>query len=221
MSVNPGTFLDFPMSDLSPRERYKLLVGLVIPRPIALVTTQDPEGHANAAPFSFFNIFSDEPPLLVLGIEGSVREEGGYKDTGRNIRATGEFVVNLVDEALLGPMNICAIDFPPEIDELAEADLETVPSQIVSPPRITRSPVQLECRTYQSIDVGQRQRTLLIGEILAVHVRQGIVEPENLRVDIDALGVVGRLHGGGAYLRLTDRLRLDRITLEDRRAGSN
>lgn len=220
LARSPDDFLDFEMSAMAPRDRYKLLVGLVIPRPIALVTTQDADGLANAAPFSFFNIFSEEPPLLVLGIEGSVREPGGYKDTGRNIRASGEFVVNLVDEALLEQMNVCAIDFPPDVDELAEAGLERAPSRFVAPPRIASSPVQLECRTYRSIDIGQRQRTLLIGEILMVHVRQGVVQPENLRVDIDALDLVGRLHGGGAYLRLTDRLRLDRISLSDYGAGA-
>jgi flavin reductase (DIM6/NTAB) family NADH-FMN oxidoreductase RutF len=145
----------------------------------------------------------------------------GDKDTVRNIRAGGGFVVNLVSEALLEKMNVCAIDFPPEVDELAAAGLTPVASRSVRAPGIAESPVRLECREYMSIPVGSENRTLIIGEILAADVRDGIVEPETLRVDVDALDLVGRLHGGNWYLRLTDRIRMDRITsVPEKRPGA-
>jgi flavin reductase (DIM6/NTAB) family NADH-FMN oxidoreductase RutF len=193
--------MHFDFTALPARDRYKLLVSVVVPRPIALVTTVDAQGRANAAPFSFFNVVSDDPPL-----------RDGHKDTVRNIGETGEFVVNLVDEPLMEQMNICAIDFPPEVDELAAAGLTPVASARVRPPGLARSPVRLECREYMSIPLGTEWRTLLIGEVLAMSVRDGIVSPDTLHVDPDAFSPVGRLHGGGWYLRLTDRIRMDRVT---------
>jgi flavin reductase (DIM6/NTAB) family NADH-FMN oxidoreductase RutF len=211
--------LDF--TTLPARDRYRLLVAFILPRPIALVTTVDEEGRTNAAPFSFFNVFSEDPALVVLGIGGREPTRDGDKDTVRNIRAGGGFVVNLVSEALLEKMNVCAIDFPPEVDELAAAGLTPVASRSVRAPGIAESPVRLECREYMSIPVGSENRTLMIGEILAADVRDGIVEPETLRVDVDALDLVGRLHGGNWYLRLTDRIRMDRITsVPEKRPGA-
>lgn len=136
--------LRFDFTELSAAERYKLLGGLVVPRPIALVTSHSPEGRVNAAPFSFFNVFAEEPPLVVLGLGISPR--GGAKDTTLNIRDTGEFVVNLVDEPIAEAMNLCAIDFPPEISEVEVAGFDLIPSDGVAPPRIGQAPVGLECR---------------------------------------------------------------------------
>lgn len=205
----------FDFTSLPARDRYKLLVSVVVPRPIALVTTVDADGRANAAPFSFFNVVSDDPPLIVLGIGGREPRRDGHKDTVRNIGETREFVVNLVDEPLMEQMNICAIDFPPEVDELAAAGLTPIASARVRPPGLAQSPVRLECREYMSIPVGHEWRTLLIGEVLAMSVRDGIVSPDTLHVDLDAFSPVGRLHGGGWYLRLTDRIRMDRLTSLD------
>src|SRR3954471_3625621 len=121
--------------DNTPSENiYKLLVSTVVPRPIAWVTTQDIDGTVNAAPFSFFNAVSGKPPVVAIGIGG--RAPGDVKDTGGNIRRTGQFVVNLVNNALAEQMNVTAIDFPKEVNELEEAGLTTVPSLHVRPPRI-------------------------------------------------------------------------------------
>ena len=116
----------FDFETLSSQERYKLLVSTIVPRPIAWVVTQDLEGRLNAAPYSFFNVFSGEPPLLIIGIGG--RKPGDAKDTGHNIRETGQFTVCLVNHDTSAQMNVTAIDVPPEIDEIAEAGLTTAPS---------------------------------------------------------------------------------------------
>ena len=126
--------LRFDFAELSATDRYKLLGGLIVPRPIALVTSHSPDGRVNAAPFSFFNVFAEEPPLVVLGL--GISPLGGAKDTTLNIRDTGEFVVNLVDEPIAEAMNLCAIDFPPEISEIEVAGLDLAPSEAVAPPRI-------------------------------------------------------------------------------------
>lgn len=204
--------MHFDFSALSAKQRYKLLVSTIVPRPIALVTTIGADGQANAAPFSFFNVFSDAPPLVILGISGREPAQDGDKDTVRNIKATGEFVVNLVDTALLAGMNICGADFAPEVDELEIARLSTRPSRHVAPPCIAEAPVSFECREWQRIPIGDAHRTLVIGEVLGMTARDGIISPETLRVDIDALDLVGRLHGGGWYLRLTDRIQMERAT---------
>ena len=128
--------LRFDFAELAATDRYKLLGGLIVPRPIALVTSHSPDGRVNAAPFSFFNVFAEEPPLVVLGL--GISPLGGAKDTTLNIRDTGEFVVNLVDEPIAEAMNLCAIDFPPEISEVEVAGLDLAPSEKVAPPRIGR-----------------------------------------------------------------------------------
>ena len=170
--------MDWATSDLTDRNLYKLLVNTVLPRPIALVTTVDGNGNVNAAPFSFFNIFSHAPPLVVLGIEGREPAEAPLKDTMRNIRTTGSFVVNLVDRALVEAMTICAIDLPSGIDELAAAGLTSAPSRQVAAPRIAASPVQLECRETVSLSLGTRHRNLVVGEIVHLHIRDGLVDEQ-------------------------------------------
>src|SRR5881394_488775 len=126
--------LSYDLAAMKEHDRYKLLISLVIPRPIALVTTLGPTGIVNAAPFSFFNLFSESPPLVVLGLQS--KPGGGLKDTSAHIRDRGSFVVNLVDEALGERMNICAIDFPPEVSEIDAAKLSLLPSQKIKVPRI-------------------------------------------------------------------------------------
>src|SRR3954463_15643791 len=132
--------MHFDLARIAQSDAYKLLVSTVVPRPIALATTVDAAGQVNAAPFSFFNAVSSRPPVVVLGISPGDAAGDGYKDTERNIRDTGEFVVNLVDEAIAERMNICAVDFPTEIGELEKADLHPVASVGVRPPRIAEAP---------------------------------------------------------------------------------
>ena len=201
----------FDLAELSAADRYKLLGGLIVPRPIALVTTRSADGRSNAAPFSFFNVFAEEPPLIVLGL--GISPSGGAKDTTVNIRDTGEFVVNLVDEAIAEAMNLCAIDFPPEVDEIEVAGLALAPSDKVAPPRIAQAPVNLECRRYLTLQPA-RERYLVLGRVVMAHVRDGVVDPATLRVDRDAYAPIGRLFGGG-YVRTHDRFEMPRLTYRE------
>jgi len=201
----------FDLAELSAADRYKLLGGLIVPRPIALVTTRSADGRSNAAPFSFFNVFAEEPPLIVLGL--GISPSGGAKDTTVNIRDTGEFVVNLVDEAIAEAMNLCAIDFPPEVDEIEVAGLALAPSDKVAPPRIAQAPVNLECRRYLTLQPA-RERYLVLGRVVMAHVRDGVLDPATLRVDRDAYAPIGRLFGGG-YVRTHDLFEMPRLTYRE------
>jgi flavin reductase (DIM6/NTAB) family NADH-FMN oxidoreductase RutF len=206
--------LSFKFSDLEPRQRYKLLCGLVVPRPIALVSTLSPPGVVNAAPFSFFNVFSENPSLIVLGLQHN--EDGSPKDTTLNIRVSGDFVVNLVDESIAEAMNVTATEFPAEMSEPEVANLRLTQSTLVRPPRLADAPAAFECRRVVSLAFGP-QRELLIGEVVAAHVREGIVDPESLNVDFAALRPVGRLCGN-MYARQRDMFELKRITYAQWRA---
>jgi flavin reductase (DIM6/NTAB) family NADH-FMN oxidoreductase RutF len=205
--------MEFSFATLPPEDRYKLLVGLVVPRPIALVTTRSRAGAVNAAPFSFFNVLSDDPPLVIVSVDGREDDPGVPKDTARNIRDTGEFVVNLVDEALVPAMTVCAIDFPAGVDETAAAGLELAPAAAVKAPRLAAAPVQLECREWRTTALPDA-RALILGEVVHLHVRDGIVGPR-LRVDHDKLNLIGRMHTGGWYVRLRDRFEVNRLTQAD------
>lgn len=199
-------------NDLSERERSKLLTSTVVPRPIALVTTVDANGVANAAPFSFFNCMSSTPPLLVIGFEN--RGTGNIKDTLANIRTTGQFVVHLVDEPLGEAMNIMATDFAPEIDEIAESGVGTTASAMIKPPRIVDAPVAFECRTFQTVDLGSG-RAIEIGEVLCMHIRDRVLDVERMRVDTPALGLIARLQNPGWYSRTTDLFQIRRLHPDD------
>lgn len=201
--------------DTLPDDRvYKILCSLVIPRPIALVSSISAKGEVNAAPFSFFNVFSEAPPLVVLGLQH--KPDHSAKDTTLNIQATGEFVVNLVDEALAEAMNICATDFPAEVSEIAAAGLTTAASTLVKPPRIAEAPAALECRREVSLCFGP-QRELLIGRVLHVHVREDVMN-ERFDVDIEAYRPIGRLYGN-LYTRQQDVFALNRVSHADWQAG--
>ncbi len=178
------------LATLPVQDRYKLLCGLVVPRPIALVTTIGPDGVVNAAPFSFFNVFSEDPALVILGLQA--HPDGSLKDTAAHIRDTGVFVVNLVDEALAERMNICAVDFPAETSELDAAGLTTLPSHSIPVPRIAEAAAALECRHYQTLEV-KNGRRLCIGEVVYLHARAGVVDPARMYVDLDAYKPVARL----------------------------
>lgn len=194
-------------SVISKTDRYKLLVASITPRPIALVTTLDLSGRINAAPFSFFNAICDDPPMVAIGIN-SVRD-GVIKDTASNITHTGEFVVNLVDEAMGVPMNECARELPPGENELVHAGLTAEPALKVAPPRIAESPISLECRRHSTIQVGTA-RSIVLGEVLAMSFRKGLHDPERHYVDAKAAGLIGRMHGAGWYARMTDLVHIAR-----------
>jgi flavin reductase (DIM6/NTAB) family NADH-FMN oxidoreductase RutF len=198
-------FLD--VAELSSQERYKLMASTILPRPIALVTSMSRDGVLNAAPFSFFNAVSDDPPAIVIGFQP--QPDGSLKDTPRNIRERGEFVVNLVDHALAEQMNICANAEPPEVCELNEASLKILPSEIIEIPRVAASPVSLECKRRTGIDIGQG-RVVEVGDVVAFHVRDELIDTEKLHVAGESADLIARMHGADWYARTTDLFRLKR-----------
>jgi flavin reductase (DIM6/NTAB) family NADH-FMN oxidoreductase RutF len=200
----------FDFMALTPRERYKLLIGSVVPRPIALVTSVDLAGRVNAAPFSFFNCLSADPAILALGVENHA--DMSFKDTGRNVRLTGEFTVHIVGDALAEAMNVCAVAFTPDIDELREAGLTAVPGTTVSCPRIAEAPVAFECRRYVTLEVG-KSREIILGEVRAAFFRPGLVD-ERFHVDATSLDAIGRM-GGHGYTRTRDLFDLETPRPED------
>jgi flavin reductase (DIM6/NTAB) family NADH-FMN oxidoreductase RutF len=212
--MSPPT--SFAFSALTPRERYKLLIGAVVPRPIALVTTISKDGIVNAAPFSFFNCLSADPAILALGVE--YRPTGPQKDTGRNVRETLAFTVNIVSDAMAEAMNACAVPFEPGIDELAQAGFTARPGTSVPCPYIAEAPAAFECRQHTTLGIGN-SREIILGEVLHTHFAPGIVDPATLHVDPEALDALGRM-GGQGYARTRDRFDLPTMTVAQWEAGA-
>lgn len=185
---------------------YKLLASLVTPRPIALVTTVDAEGNVNAAPFSFFNVLGADPPII--GFCPGDRDDGTPKDSARNARESGEFVVNLVDETIAQPMTACAASLPYGESELAHAGLTAIASTAVKPPRIAEAPAALECREWGTLQIGENR--LIIGIVLRIHTREGVLDPETLRLNTEAYPVIGRMYGPDRYCRTLDQFVMSR-----------
>jgi flavin reductase (DIM6/NTAB) family NADH-FMN oxidoreductase RutF len=204
--------MDWDFEQTSAALRYKLLVGLVVPRPIALVTSVSESGVVNAAPFSFFNVLGDDPPILIVSVED--RDSGGPKDTTRNIVRAGEFVVNLVDEAIVSQMHGCSEDYPPEVSEVDMVGFTTAASRAVIPPRIAQAPVALECRLHTKLDMPGRH--LFIGQVLWLHAREGIVDPQTQRVQLDSYHPVGRMFAN-RYVRTGDQFEVDSNSYNERR----
>jgi flavin reductase (DIM6/NTAB) family NADH-FMN oxidoreductase RutF len=195
------------LNALPEKERYKLLMSSIVPRPIALVTSIDEQARVNAAPFSFFNLMGTTPATVVIGIDS--RGRGVPKDTVRNVHLTGEFVVNLVSEAMVERMNLCSAPLPAGEDELAFSGLTAAPSVQVTPPRVTESPISLECRRTVSLDVGNG-RTLIVGHVLHYHIRDEFYDAGRGYVLADRLRLVARMHGKSWYARTSDLFELER-----------
>ena len=187
------------------RDVYKLLIGSIVPRPIAFVSTVSSEGIHNLAPFSFFNAICGEPPTIAFST--SFREP--RKDTYVNVKTTGEFVVNIVSEKIAEQMNLASGEYPFGVDEFALSGLTALASDLVRPPRVKESHVNMECKLVQVIDVSTRPGggSLIIGEVVRFHIDDAIVE--NFRVDPDKLRAVGRM-GGNDYARTRDRFEMIR-----------
>lgn len=203
--------MDIAAADLAPDRMYRILTSTVMPRPIALVSTLNAGGGVNAAPFSFFNVFSEAPPLLILGVEGSQR--GGVpapKDTSRNIAERKEFVVNLVSQALAERMVACAIPFPEGVSELEEAGLTPRPSRQIATPGIAESPVSFECRLFANQTLPQG-RNLITGEIVHLHLPDGLLDDKGF-VDAGALDLIGRMSGNGWYCATRERFQIPAMT---------
>lgn len=207
----------FEVAKASPRQIYNLLIGLVAPRPIALVTSHDPDGQLNAAPFSAYNYLCTDPPVVGIGV---TNRPGTYtpKDTARNIRRTGEFVVNVVTEDLLQQMNICATDFPEGVNELEMAGLETTPSSIVKVPRIRSAHASLECVEHSTLEIGNSR--IILGRVVAMYIEDGFVDPAGPYIKAEELHAVGRMNGLGSYVKTRDSfLHLPRISYEEWQKG--
>jgi flavin reductase (DIM6/NTAB) family NADH-FMN oxidoreductase RutF len=197
--------MKFDPADMSKREAYKLMIGTIIPRPIAWVSTVSPDGVRNIAPFSFFTAITADPPTVCFA---PARRPGGVKkDTLANVEATGEFVVNIVTEEQSKAMNETATDYPPEFDEFERAGLSAVASDIVAAPRVGGSPVNMECKLQNTIPVGNGGSVLVIGEVLLFHVDERVLKDG--KVDAGLLKAIGRL-GGDEYTRTSERFVLVR-----------
>jgi flavin reductase (DIM6/NTAB) family NADH-FMN oxidoreductase RutF len=194
--------MEYASNDLTSRERYKVLTAFVLPRPIAWVTTVGPTGVVNAAPFSFFNVFCEDPPICMIGV--NLRPDGRVKDTVANIQRNREFVVNIADEPLARAMHDSSGDFPPEIGEPDYLGLRLVPSKKVAVPRLADAPWAMECSTWKMIDVnGTRQ--LILGEGVNFYIRDELWDGNLMRVHMDRYHPVGRMFAD-RYCRTDDRI---------------
>ena len=208
--------MNAPMLHIDPRAHaardvYKLMTGLIVPRPIALVSTVDGTGIANVAPFSFFCGVGSVPPTVLFcpALHRAHPDPALRKDTLRNVEETGEFVVNVVSESIAEAANLAAADVPPEVDEFALTGLTPLASEMVRAPRVAESPAQMECRLLQVIYTSREPGAgvIVLGEIVRFHVREDLVE--NFRVDPEGLDAVGRM-AGNTWVRTRDRIELIR-----------
>lgn len=197
---------------------YKLLIGLIAPRPIALVTSLDEHGHLNAAPFSAFNYLGTDPAIVAIGVTNRPGVDFVPKDTARNIRRTGEFVVNIVTEDLAQQMNICAVDFPAEVNELEMAKLTTTPSASVSVPRIAQAHAALECREHTTLEIGRSR--VILGLVVSAYVDDQFVDPAGPYIKAEELHAIGRMNGLGKYVHTRDAfLTIPRLNYEQWKKG--
>ncbi|PZX10333.1 flavin reductase (DIM6/NTAB) family NADH-FMN oxidoreductase RutF [Palleronia aestuarii] len=187
------------LDTLDQRDRYKLLCATVIPRPVAWVTTRSADGIVNAAPYSFFNVFGQDPALIILGVE---RKGGSAKDTARNIADCGEFVVNIATPALLEAMVASAAAYPSDVGEVDALGLATLPSSKVAPPRLADAPVALECRHRLTLNFSP-ERDIVIGEAVALAARDGMLDLDRMHVEWGGDWPVARLFAD-RYARLEE-----------------
>ncbi len=194
----------------APEDIYKLMIGIIVPRPIAFVSSVDAQGVRNLAPFSYFTGCSTNPPVVCFcaAVRGGLRP---HKDTLRNIVETREFVVNVVSEEFAEKMNATSAEAPPEIDEFDLAGLTPLASELVKPPRVAESRVHMECGLRQIIHVSDKPGggSLILGDVLRFHVQADLLN--GFKVDADKLNAIGRM-GGPTYCRTRDRFHMPRPT---------
>lgn len=188
--------MDIAASSLDPEATYKLITGIVVPRPIAWVTTLSPSGVVNLAPFSAFTFVSNKPPMVGINVG---RKAGRLKDTGVNIHAGGEFVVNIADDSLVEPVHLSAIEYGPEVSEAGLLGLELAPGRVLKTPRLAAAPVSLECRFHSATAYGETGSEFMVGEVLVFHIRDGLCV--NGKIDTALLRPLCRI-GGPNYARL-------------------
>ena len=194
--------MEYAPENLKPRDRYKLLAGFVLPRPIAWITTVGPTGVVNAAPFSFFNVFSEDPPLCMFAV--NQRPDGSIKDTLINVERSGEFVVNLTDEPLAQAMHDSSGDFPPDVGEPDYLGLKLAPSTRVAVPRLADAPWAMECKVWKTMNV-KDNRHLIMGEGVNFYIRDELWDPETMRVHMERYHPIGRMFAD-RYCRTDDRV---------------
>jgi flavin reductase (DIM6/NTAB) family NADH-FMN oxidoreductase RutF len=195
-------------AQIAPSDIYKLMIGMIVPRPIAFVSTVDAAGIRNLAPFSYFTACSSNPPVVCFC--ASVRPgPRPHKDTLENIRATGEFVVNIVSEEIAEQMNLCSAEVPPEVDEFLLSGLTPLESDLVKPPRVAESKVQMECRLRQILVVSEQPGggSLVLGDVLCFHIEEALLD--GYKIDPGKLNAIGRM-GGPIYTRTRDRFEMQR-----------
>jgi flavin reductase (DIM6/NTAB) family NADH-FMN oxidoreductase RutF len=194
--------MNIDLANAEKRQIYSLLCGLIAPRPVAWITSMNAAGHLEAAPFSAFNYVGMDPPIVAVGIANEPGPGAIAKQTAQNIRNTGEFVVNVVSEAVAETMNFTAIDFPPEIKHLEIGALKTEPSLIVKVPRIAASPASLECRELMTMEIGRNR--IILGQVVAVHVKDEFIDQTGHYIRAEELHAIGRMNGLGAYVKTRD-----------------
>lgn len=202
--------MKFDFENLDLKQAHDLLVGAVLPRPIAFVSTVGKDGVYNVAPFSYFTVLSSKPAVVGIGI--GRKRDGKKKDTLANIEFTKDFVINVVTESLAKEMNQASGDYPSNVDEFTEIGLTPAPSDLVRSPRVAESPVNMECRLMQILEFGEEPRlqSFVIGEIVRVHVKDEL--QVNGVIKADRLKSIGRL-GEDLYCRTTDTFEMKRPTI--------
>lgn len=194
------------------QDRYKLLIGSIVPRPIGFISTVNNNGINNLAPFSFFNgVCSD--PMAVLFCPVIRASDGQEKDTLKNIKSTKEFVVNIVSEEIATEMNQCSAEYPSEVDEFKESGLTAIPSTVVKPPLVQEAKINMECKLLQLVEIGKKPGagTVVIGEVVYFHAREEVYKDG--KIILNSLKPIGRL-GGTDYCRVTDIFSLPRPVLK-------
>jgi len=195
--------MDLDFSTLTEYQRYKLMASLIIPRPIALVTTLSASGVVNAAPFSMFNMLGEEPPIVMISL--NKHKEGALKDTATNILASGEFCVHLPDEKIAEQMHRCGDSVPPEVSEVEMVGFTTTPCLAIAPPRINEAPVAFECKLWEKLETESRH--IFIGKILWLHARDELIDLEKHRVHLQNYFPVARF-GASFYINTRERYAL-------------
>jgi flavin reductase (DIM6/NTAB) family NADH-FMN oxidoreductase RutF len=208
-TANPSEIMEIDPVTLPWRSLYKILTGAVLPRPVGWISTVNKVGQPNLAPFSFFTVVCANPPTLLF-CPMTRSTDSGSKDTLNNLRASGEFVVNIVTEQLADAMTRTSVETPPEVNEFEYANLSAAPSFVVQPPRVEASPIHFECKLNQIVEISAQPGggNIVIGTIVHIHVDEQVLLGED-KIDLEALKPIGRL-AGNAYVRMSDVFGIDR-----------
>jgi len=205
--------MEFDFDVMSPAQRFAFLTGAVVPRPIALISTLNPAGDCNAAPYTFFGLAGTDPPVVSVTVFPA--PDNRMKDTAANILRANEFVVNLVSEELAAAMNVTCIDAPAGVSELELAGLASAPSVKIATPRIAQSPISLECVLHSIVPLGAKQ-SIILARIVHAHIRdEFLLDAKAPLIDTPAMRLIGGMHGTSWYTRTADLFSMDRPAWSD------